>query len=97
MPLSFLSNTLEQFAIHTACQLGLAATLPREWLVLVPISACLWTAGRALFYYGYSKMTVMRAYGFSYAMTLAMFSIGYVNLHNFTGINLLPETIPKLY
>ena len=55
LPINFLSNTLEQLMLHVICQMGLAATLPKEWLVLIPVLSCWWTAGRVLFYWGYSK------------------------------------------
>ena len=84
--------------MHIAAQLALAVSLPREWLVIVPIQACLFTLGRFLFARGYlsSKTPMLRAYGFAMTFFPTVLALGYVNIKNFTGFEVLPATIPKL-
>jgi len=89
MALSFLGNTTEQFLIHVACQLGLAYSLSPEYAALIPINACLFTFGRALFYSGYAKMPTMRAYGFTYTIFPSLLGLVYVNVKNLAGFDLI--------
>lgn len=65
IPLSFLQNTLEQLMLHLLASIGLAATLPNTALQLVPALSSLFFLGRIIYYFTYSYLPVMRAFGFS--------------------------------
>jgi len=89
LSLSFLGNTTEQFLIHVACQLGLACSLSPEYAALIPINACLFTFGRALFYVGYAKMPIMRGYGLNYTLFPSLLGLVYVNVKTLAGFDLI--------
>ena len=65
IPMSFLQNTLEQLVLHLLASIGLASTLPDSALQLVPALSCLFVFGRIIYYFTYSYLPVMRAFGFS--------------------------------
>jgi len=89
IPMSFLQNTTEQFIIHSAAQMGLAASLPEGWGCLVPLNSLLFVGGRILFYLGYTHAPVMRAYGFTFAIFPSAISLIYSNLKSFFGVDLV--------
>ena len=65
IPLSFLQNTLEQLLLHVLASIGLASTLPAEAMQLVPALSSLWVLGRIIYYFTYSYLPVLRAFGFA--------------------------------
>ena len=62
---SLLQNTLEQTVIAIMIYMAWAATMPAQWLSVVPMAAILFSLGRALFFVGYEKGAPYRALGFA--------------------------------
>jgi uncharacterized MAPEG superfamily protein len=62
---SLLQNTLEQTVIAIMVYMAWAATMPAQWLSVVPMAAILFSLGRALFFVGYEKGAPYRALGFA--------------------------------
>lgn len=60
-----LQNTLEQAVIAAPAHLALATLLPACMLVAVPIAVVLFGVGRALFWAGFARGAVPRAFGFA--------------------------------
>eukprot|EP00747_Dinoflagellata_sp_TGD_P173877 gnl/TRDRNA2_/TRDRNA2_213204_c0_seq1.p1 gnl/TRDRNA2_/TRDRNA2_213204_c0~~gnl/TRDRNA2_/TRDRNA2_213204_c0_seq1.p1 ORF type:complete len:149 (-),score=17.40 gnl/TRDRNA2_/TRDRNA2_213204_c0_seq1:172-618(-) len=89
LPINFLSNTVEQFLLHAAGMLGLAASVSPKWLLMVPMIATAFFLGRVIFYISYRKFPVMRAYGFSLSIFPSIAMLLYVSLKNLFGIDLL--------
>ena len=65
IPMSFLQNTLEQLMLHLLASIGLATTLQNSAMQLVPALSSLFVLGRIIYYFTYSYLPVMRAFGFS--------------------------------
>ena len=82
IPMSFLQNTLEQLMLHLLASIGLATTLPNSSLQLVPALSILFVLGRIIYYFTYSYLPVMRAFGFS--MTIGPSTASLI----FTAVNL---------
>ena len=61
--LRYNQNTLEQTVLAAIAWTGLALALPHEMLRLIPAMACVFIAGRALFWIGYLISPVARALG----------------------------------
>ena len=80
IPLSFLQNTLEQLVIHILASIGLAVTLPAEAMQLVPAVSVLWVVGRIIYYFTYSYLPVMRAFGFSMAIGPSVASMAFTTI-----------------
>jgi hypothetical protein len=61
--LRYNQNTLEQVMLAAIAWTGLALTLPRPWLVLIPAMAALFAVGRITFWIGYMIYPIARAFG----------------------------------
>ena len=83
IPMSFLQNTLEQLMLHLLASIGLATTLSDSALQLVPALSLLFVFGRVIYYFTYSYLPVMRAFGFSMTIGPSTASLA------FTAINII--------
>lgn len=61
----YLQNTLEQLVLLVMTHLGLATLLPIESMRLIPILVSLFIIGRFLFWIGYHRSALSRAFGFA--------------------------------
>eukprot|EP00009_Paramoeba_aestuarina_P008641 CAMPEP_0201519764 /NCGR_PEP_ID=MMETSP0161_2-20130828/10236_1 /ASSEMBLY_ACC=CAM_ASM_000251 /TAXON_ID=180227 /ORGANISM="Neoparamoeba aestuarina, Strain SoJaBio B1-5/56/2" /LENGTH=276 /DNA_ID=CAMNT_0047917907 /DNA_START=168 /DNA_END=1001 /DNA_ORIENTATION=- len=87
--LSFLSNTSEQLLIHVLCVLSLSASVGDRWTCFIPILVVLYVVGRVLFYIGYTRLPVMRAFGFSFSVFPSCVTLIFVIVKLFYGVDLL--------
>lgn len=63
-------NTLQQFALFVAGTLGLAASLPGEYIPAIGAAAIVFVTMRLLFWIGYRIDPLYRAFGFSSTLYL---------------------------
>ncbi|MBT6419941.1 MAG: MAPEG family protein [Gammaproteobacteria bacterium] len=62
---SLLQNTLEQFVITVAVYTAWCFLMPVSFLSAIPLCSVLFALGRTLFFKGYKKGAVSRAFGFA--------------------------------
>ena len=62
--LGFLQNTLEQVVLAMMAHMALSVLLNGSELILIPLLAALFTAGRVAFWLGYRGGASARAFGF---------------------------------
>ena len=62
---SVLQNTVEQTLLAVLVYMAWAATMPGEWLSVLPLAAISFAIGRLLFFAGYRRGAPSRALGFA--------------------------------
>lgn len=62
---AYLQNTLEQTVLAVMVHLALLATLPYDWLNLVPVMVLWWVFARIVFRLTYALGATARAFGFA--------------------------------
>ena len=75
--LRYLQNTLEQFVLLFTSHLVLCTFLNNENIKLIPILVALFVIARIIFWIGYLKTPIARAFGFAATMYPIFFVLAY--------------------
>ncbi|KAJ8319463.1 hypothetical protein KUTeg_004554 [Tegillarca granosa] len=77
VPKRYLQNTMEQFILHFVAQLVLSTYLSPESMQVVPLLALMFLSARIIFFIGYQKSPMHRAFGFALTMVPTLFTYMY--------------------
>lgn len=85
---AYLQNTLEQTVLAVMVHLALLATLPYDWLNLVPVMVLWWVFARIVFRLAYAHGAAARAFGFAatyYPTVLGLLAVPVLELSRALG------------